>query len=462
MVLRWLILQILFSSYLLSSLSAQNQIEQSLITMEEAISRALNLNNQIKASEYAVEKANWNKKNAWTQILPVLSLNSQYTWIDDSTFALRDFSRYFQDPNLPFKIQQTVFQNSFLTFFNLSVPLFNLVLINRISQANIGEDIAEDINESARRAIIFQVISSYLNVLKQKDIYNLQQEYLELSRLNHEKAERLYDAGRYSKTDALRWEVEYQQQLSVVTTSQSSLRSSRIILSRLLNAKRNEFFEVENRIPSTLLYESERLLKLSDMELLEFIQMDDEKLMELNADLSAAKKNENLSLSAYRNTYNNYFPVVNLSYNYGWQENSTFNLDSYSPKTLMVNFSMPVFTSFQNYTQLKSSYYAYRESQENFYDKLLNLRYILTETVNKLINLKTQKELSKIRLEFNERNYRIVEQQREKGLVSNIDFVDAKVNLQNANLEDVRNYYDFITGMVELYYLLGKLQNTLD
>jgi len=459
---KWLIFILMFISSTQTSVSAQPQIEQTLITMEEAISRALQMNNQVKASEYAVERANWNKKNAWTQILPVISLNSQYTWIDDSTFALRDFSRYFQDPNLPFRIQQTVFQSSFFTYFNLSVPVFNLVLINRISRANIGQDMAEDLNESTRRAIIFQVIGGYIHVLKQKDIFNLQKEYLELSRLNYEKAERLYEAGRYSKTDALRWKVDFQQQQSVVTTSQSNLRSGRIVLSRLLNAKQGEFFKVENRIPSELLEESERLLQLGDMELLALIQMDDEKLREVNADLSAAKKNENLSLSAYRNTYNSYLPVVDLSYTYGWQENKTINLDSYSPKTLMVNFRMPIFTSFQNYTQLKSSYYEYRESQENFYDKLLNLRYILTETVNKLINLKTQKELSRIRLEFNERNYRIVEQQREKGLVSNIEFVDAKVNLQNANLDDISNYYDFITGMVELYYLLGKLQEILE
>ena len=459
---KWLIFNLMFISSTQTSVSAQSQIEQTLITMEEAISRALQMNNQVKASEYAVERANWNKKNAWTQILPVISLNSQYTWIDDSTFALRDFSRYFQDPNLPFRIQQTVFQSSFFTYFNLSVPVFNLVLINRISRANIGQDMAEDLNESTRRATIFQVIGGYIHVLKQKDIFKLQKEYLELSRLNYEKAERLYEAGRYSKTDALRWKVDFQQQQSVVTTSQSNLRSGRIVLSRLLNAKQGEFFKVENRIPSELLEESERLLQLGDMELLALIQMDDEKLREVNADLSAAKKNENLSLSAYRNTYNSYLPVVDLSYTYGWQENKTINLDSYSPKTLMVNFRMPIFTSFQNYTQLKSSYYEYRESQENFYDKLLNLRYILTETVNKLINLKTQKELSRIRLEFNERNYRIVEQQREKGLVSNIEFVDAKLNLQNANLDDISNYYDFITGMVELYYLLGKLQNILE
>jgi outer membrane protein len=456
------ILTIIFIAISLSSAYPQTEIEQTLITMEEAISRARKINNQVKASEYAMQRANWNKKNAITQLLPVVSLQSQYTWIDDSTFALRDFSRYFQDPNLPFQIEQTVFQNSFLTFFNVSLPIFNLMLINRISQAGLNEDMAVDLNESARRTITFQVIGAYINVLKQKQIFKLQKDYLELSRLNYEKAERLYNAGRYSKTDALRWQVEYQQQQSVVTTSQSNLRSSRIVLSRLLNAKKNEFFEVENRIPSSLLEESERLLELDDLDLLAFIQIDDDKLMQVNADLAAAKKNENLNLSVYRSTYNNYFPIINLNYNYGWRENANVNLDSYNPETLMINLSVPIFTSFQNYTQLKSAYYQYRESQENFYDKLLNLRYILTETVNKLINLKTQKELSKISLEFNERNYRIVEQQRERGLVSNIDFVDAKVNLQNASLDDVNNYYDFITGMVELYYLLGKLESILE
>jgi outer membrane protein len=137
-------------------------------------------------------------------------------------------------------------------------------------------------------------------------------------------------------------------------------------------------------------------------------------------------------------------------------------LDDYSPKTLMVNLSVPVFTSFQNYTQLKSSYYKYKENQENFFDQLQNTRYVLTETVNKLINLKTQNKLSKINIEFSERNYRIVEQQKEKGLVSNIDFIDAKLNLQNAKLSDISNYYDFITSMVELYYLLGKLEEIIE
>ncbi len=119
------------------------------------------------------------------------------------------------------------------------------------------------------------------------------------------------------------------------------------------------------------------------------------------------------------------------------------------------------FTSFQNFTSVKSSYYEYKSSQENFYDQLQNTRLILIETVNKIINLKTQKELNETNVSFNEKNYSIIEQQKEKGLVSNLDFIDAKLNLQNSKLENINTHYDFISAMVELYYLLGKLDGII-
>ena len=462
MIRKWFLSGLFVVLVIESSATAQTEIEHIVITMEEAISRAVNKNNQVKASEFAVKKANWDKKNAWTRLLPVVTFNTSYTRIDDSTFALRDFSRYFQDSNFPFKIPQTVFQNAFYSSINLSIPVFNASILNNISIANTGEEMAVQINESTRRTVIFQVVRSYLNVLKSQEIYNQQKEYLELSQLNYEKAERLYQSGRYSKTDALRWQVDHQQQMSIVTNSESSLRSARNILSRLLNADRGEFFQVENRIPEPLLRETEYLITLGDMELLALIQLDDAALIEANAALAAAKKSEEMSETAYKNTYNAYLPTVNFNYSYAWRENSTLELDDYSPKTVMVNLTVPLFTSFQNFTRLKSSYYAYRQNQENFYDQMLNIRFILTETVNKLINLKTQKELSKISVEFNERNYKIVEQQKERGLVSNIEFIDAKLNLQDAKLSDISNYYDFISGMVELYYLLGKLEDIFE
>ena len=192
------------------------------------------------------------------------------------------------------------------------------------------------------------------------------------------------------------------------------------------------------------------------------VKLSEDELIKANAALSAVHSQTKVSKLLYRNSYASYMPDVNLTYSHGWRENNTLALDDYSPKTVMVNFSIPLFTSFQNLTKTKSSYYEYKQNKENYHDQLKNTRFVLTETANKIINLKIQRELSKANVEFNKNNYKVIEKQKERGLISNIDFIDAKLNLQNAELGDINNHYDFISAMVELYYLLGKLDEIVN
>jgi outer membrane protein len=440
--------------------SAQEKDIITFITMEEAINRALTENNLVKASQYSVKKANWDVKRAWTQLFPTLSFNTRYTWIDKQTFAERDFRQYLP-PELAGQIPQTVFQESYFSSFDVEMPLFNGVLVNGLSIAYEQETMAGKLSESTNQQVAYTVVSNYLNVLKSKEVVNLQKEYLELSKLNYEKAERLFKANRYSQNEALRWKVDYQQQKSTVVTSESGLRSALLNLARLTNTNLTLKTELEIKIPEAILLEVERIEDLDDSEVLKFAEFTDEELVQINAALAASKSNEEIQHLLHRNTYSNYMPNVSLSYSHGWRENNTIELDDYSPKTLMVNLRLPIFTSFQNYTELKSTYYEYKKSEEEFKDQLLNTKLLLNDVVNRLLNLKTQQTLSASNVEFNENNYRIVETQRERGIVSNIDFIDAKLNLQNAKLQMITDYYDFITTTIEYYYLTGKIENLI-
>ena len=440
--------------------------KKTVITMEEAISRALVKNNQVKSSFFALKKASWDKKNAWTMLFPVVNFNTRLTRIDDETFALRDFSRYFRDtpaiPGLPkFDIPQTVFQESYYSSFDITMPIFNGAILNGISFANANEEMASHLNESTKNNIIFQVTSNYLNVLKNREILKLQQDYLELSRLNFEKAERLFNAGRYSRTETLRWKVDFQQQKSVVVNNESTLRSNLTVLGRLINSEVEEELDVVIKIPQKLITESENLARKTDDEILVLIKLNEAELVKANDALAAAKASEKARKKLFQNSFSSYMPNLSLSYSYGWRENATMSLDDYSPKTLMFNLSVPIFSGFQNYSSTKASYYEYKRGQEDYFDQLQNTRFILSETVNKILNLKTQRELSLSNVEYNEHNYNVVEQQKEKGLVSNIDFIDAKLNLQDAKLNDVSVHYDFISSVVELYFMLGMLEKIL-
>jgi outer membrane protein len=445
---------------LLLSLTAQEMQEKMSFSMDEAIHRALKMNNQLKAGEYAIQKASWDKRYALALLFPTVTFNTRYTWIDDSSYALRDISRYGEYFGINFP--KTVFQNAYSTSIDLSVQIFNGRIINGLSIASAYKEMAIQESNSTRRLIIFSVIRGYLSVLKNRELLALQQEYEALSRLNYEKAERLHSAGRYSKAEALRWKVELQRQKSIVVTNESQLRSSKILMHRLLNVGIDTPIEIDEQIPAALNQEGERIENSTLQEILAMIRLSDEELSERNAELAAAKSGRTVSKLLYRDGYTNFMPTVSLNYSYAWRENRTVALDDYSPQTLMINFSLPLFTSFQNFSNVKSQYYAYRENKERFEDQLKNTRYILTQTVNRIVNQKTQKELQKTNVEYAEHNYRVIEQQKEQGLVSNIDFLDAKIRLQEAKQEEINASYDFITAMVELYYMLGKLEEVLN
>jgi len=458
--LRRVLLSILIAClFPLQILSQDADVE--LLTMEEAIQRALSLNNQLKSSGFSLKQANWDKRRAWTMLFPTLTFNSRYTWIDDSTFALRDFSRYFRDPSSPFQIPQTVYQESYYSSLDFSMPLFNGLLINGLSIASANEDMFIEQNQYLKDNIIFLVISNYLNVIKAKEILKLQQEYLKLSELNWQKAERMYNAGRWSKTDALRWKIEYQQQKSNEVSSKSNMITALSVLSNVLNTDLNQQIKIVQKIPGGLEAEVIRIESMKEDSVYSLIHLSDDELVRVNSALTALKFGEEISMLQYRNSYSAFLPNVTLDYSYAWRENNTIDLDDYSPQTLMINLSLPLFNSFQDYTALKSSYYAYKKNQEDFYDQIKKIRLILTETVNKIVNLKTQMELSNLNVEYNQLNYNTIEKQKEKGLVSNIDFIDSKINVQNSHIENVNNRYDFISSIVELYYLLGTINSII-
>ncbi len=450
----------LLLSFLLFQLNcfAQEKELVKYLTMEETISRALNDNNIIKSNKYALKKASWDVKRAWAELFPTLSFNTRYNWIDQQTFAERDFRRYLPQ-ELASQFPQTVFQESYYSSFNLYFPLFNGSLINGLSIAYEQESMSEQQSKSAEQQTVFNAITNYLNVLKNQEINRVQIEYLHLSKLNYEKAQRLYKANRYSQNESLRWKIDYQQQKSIVANIQTELRSSLLSLSKIINAKLDSTTVIEPKILKNLELEKEKILNLSDEKILELVELSNDELIEANASLSALKSGEEVSRLLYKNSYSSYLPKINLNYSYAWRENNTIAFDDYSPKNLVITFSFPIFSGFQNFTKLKSTFYEYKKNEEEFKDQLLNTKVVLNNVVNNIINIKTQLELQKTNLEFSKNNYKIVERQKERGLVSNIDYIDAKLNMQNANINYVSSTYNFIISITELYYLTGKIGN---
>ncbi|MCY3767549.1 MAG: TolC family protein [Gemmatimonadetes bacterium] len=431
----------------------------SRLTLEACLKQALSSNRQLQAARFAAEKANWDRRNAWSQFAPRVSFNTEVTRIDEQTLAERDFSRYFP-PEIP--VPQVAFRTSYYSSFQAHIPIFDAELINGLSVATTGQAAAERTREAIRDRILLQVTTGYVEVLKRGAMLELQREFLVLTGLNVEKAERMHRAGRYSKLDLLRWQVEHQGQKSSVAAGESALRDATVRLRRLLNLRTLHADALEDRVPDRIEAEVTRVAGLSEAEIRRLAGVDSRTLVDGNAMLAAAEQDRERSRLVYRGQYSSYLPDVSLSYSTAWRRNDTLALDEYRPSTVMLNLSVPLFTGFRNLSRLKSAQYSYRAQDTRFSDLIDETRQTLGETVNRIVNLKTQRELIRTSLDFNENNYRIVSREKEMGRVSNLDVIDAKLNLQNARLLEITTQFDLTSAVIELSYLMGSLDDLVE
>ena len=431
----------------------------SRLTLEACLRQALSSNRELQAAGFAAEKANWDRRNAWSQFAPRVSFNTEVTRIDEQTLAERDFSRYFP-PEIP--VPRVAFRTSYYSSFQAHIPIFDAELINGLSVATTGQAAAERTREAIRDRILLQVTSGYLEVLKRGAMLELQREFLVLTGLNVEKAERMHRAGRYSKLDLLRWQVEHQGQKSSVAAGESALRDATVRLRRLLNLRTLHVDALADRVPDRLEAEVARVAGLSEAEIRKLAGVDSRTLVDGNAMLAAAEQDRERSRLVYRGQYSSYLPDVSLSYSTAWRRNDTPALDEYRPSTVMLNLSVPLFTGFRNLSRLKSAQFSYRAQDTRFSDMIDETRQTLGETVNRIVNLKTQRELIRTSLTFNENNYRIVSREKEMGRVSNLDVIDAKLNLQNARLLEITTQFDLTSAVIELSYLMGGLDDLVE
>ena len=267
---------------------SQNLDNKVYLTLQGSISRALQENNQLQSSYYGLQKAKWDRYRAWTQFLPTANLSSRYMHIDDQTLRERDFRSY-MPPEMQAQMPQTIFQESYYTAIDVSMPLFNGILLNGIRIANAGKLTAQKMNESTRNNILFQVINSYLAVLKSKDLLQLQKDFTDLAKLNFEKAERQQLAGRFSENELLFWEIDYQTQQSSLIGTESILRTTKSVLTNLIGMDMFTDFDVESTIPINILDEADKFSDLSNTDILQMIKYSNDDLIRANAALASSQ-----------------------------------------------------------------------------------------------------------------------------------------------------------------------------
>ncbi|MCK4447109.1 MAG: TolC family protein, partial [Candidatus Marinimicrobia bacterium] len=209
---------ILVTAILLMSQSGSIYAESLNLDLETAKIIALENNPTIKIAREGVKKSRAMVTEARANLMPVIRGFSsfQHAWeLPTMVFNIGGVQQKFKMGT----------ENNIVYGINVSQPLFTGGAIwNGFQMSRIGRNIAEAQLKSIEQKLLSDVTRAYYGVLFANSALDVALEALESSKKNLEQVNKFFNAGKSSRFDVLRAEVQVANFKPVVVSSKNGLR----------------------------------------------------------------------------------------------------------------------------------------------------------------------------------------------------------------------------------------------
>ena len=419
--------------------------QETLLSKQEVISRALEENFGILLAENEVEIAD-NNQSIWNSgYLPTL------TGLAGANYDLND--RITEPEDSETIIQNGIESNRYNASINLGYTLFDgLGRFYNYKSLKEQFDLSQlEARETVENTIL-QIMSVYYEIARLSENVNVLEETLNISQNRVTRAQYQFDYGQVNNLAVLNARVDVNNDSIALIETEQQLRNTKRDLNVLLNREfNNNQFEVDTTVNF-----------VTDLELENFV---DE--AEMN-NVSLLQIEQNLEISDYDIKINKsgYLPTVDLTGSYGWNKNrsaataffpgSTTTTDGFAAG---VSLTWDIFDGGRTKVLVENSKIRY-ENQEIIKERLQteirrDIANALGNYRNKLYILKVQEE----NVETNLDNFSRSEEQYKLGRITSIEFRQAQINLLDARTSLNLAKYDAKLAELQVLQLTGQLLN---
>ncbi|HRG78227.1 MAG TPA: TolC family protein [Cyclobacteriaceae bacterium] len=457
---------ILLSAFLLVSAIGYTQ-EKKVWTLRELIDYAISNNLTIKRSTYNVESNEINALQTKMAMLPTLNANGNYGWnwgrtIDPTTNIFT--TNQVRSSNLGAN-SSLLLWNGFRLFYNMKQGEVDLEAVN--------EDLIK-----ARNDVILNVITLYLNVVFNKELYNVAQLQVNSTLEQLERTKKLVDAGSVPIADMLNLDAQLATNELNVIQRENSLNLSILQLKQALQLPSSTSMDVE--LPQLDLQNQLDITKTVD-EIFDIATM-------TMPEIKAAELRKRSSMFGYRAAKGNLYPrlSVNASYStiYSDQRQQFFADGGFSTQTSNVGYvqgsgtpvlrdvttptgqflvpslgdqyrdnrgrsvgislQIPIFNGLSTRSAMQRAAISQSLADITFRETSNTLRQTVeTAYNNALAAIKTYQSTEK-QVKARDEAFRMAKQRYNLGAVNFVDYQVAENNLFQAESDLLRAKYDFI------------------
>ena len=218
-----LLASLFFIGSLTSSFGGQ---DVSPLSLEESIEIALKRSPTLQAAKEAINGAQFRRRAAISDFLPLVSTKYSYTRLDEPSFFLNPIT----NTNV-----EVGTKDNYAWTTTVTQPIFTGgALINNYRLAELGVDTAEVELETTTLDLILQVKEAYYGVLKAERFEEVAERAVQQLESQLKVSQAFFDVGLIPKNDLLQVEVEMAQKRQDLTKAHNSLEIARAVFNTLL------------------------------------------------------------------------------------------------------------------------------------------------------------------------------------------------------------------------------------
>lgn len=433
---------------ILSVLLLINVFSQKTLTEQEAVNYALENNLSLKKQILKLDILNKEILQGYLTYLPTVSLNhSMVKFSDENLNQMKLLENAVKGlisagGGNPDEYPSTAFENVFRTDLTVNWSIFaNGQALNWLSSKKIETEI-EDISFSEeKRAIALKVRDAYYNlaVIQKAEQVNINR--LKTSKERYEQILRLVEKGLRSKSEKIRWALQVSQAEEAVLGSESDRHFAQINLNFILGAPIQERFTVELNS-----FEKNRFIKFTE----DYVKSFD------RSKISLSKKSKLMleqSESSKFYSYGKFLPSVNGLYIKKWQQHEKSFQDP-STWEASLNFSWNLFNGGKDVIDVQKAEIARHSAEISFKETTRNIELLLSKYYYELVKSRKQLVTSERSFELAKETFRTTKNRYEKGLSTNVEFLETENSLYESEMNTLRSYQMYLSSGFSLKNLL--------
>jgi outer membrane protein len=450
--------KLLFSLFLFlivnsSYLFAQSQ-EPRLITIEEAISIALENNYTLKQAQNELELADDLIFSEKADFLPSVSASMNGSRTSGQQFLFDRFSEGL-DPFV------NVTSQSISGNMRANIPLFNgfnNILTLKSSQSN--KESREQQYQRAKELVIFNTASRYLQVLLDKELLEIARQNLETSTTQLSQVQAQVELGARPMVDLFNQEAQVANDELTLTQRENTLALNSLLLIRQLEIDPLGQYDFE--VPELQLND----LPWMDVNLKALV---DEALTTrsdiLSAEASIAALKYQLQI-----TKNSLLPSINASAGVSSRYSDQYSIagedvgfsdqffDQQVNRSLGLSFNVPIFNNWNRLYSIQSSQIQVKNAELNLDNSRMQVIQEVTQAYNDYSSYVKQLEASEKSLLASEKAFETQQERYNVGASTLIELTQAQASFVSARSSYTQSLYNLIFQEKLLDFYLGKLK----